>query len=126
MSVGVAPVRPRHRAGVAGHQEEHRDGLERPGQPLGPGQVDERVLSTELPVVIGHGSGQPMPQHDEDHARYAVEVDGQIAGRSRGVCVVHQRAKSSMGCTRPRYPLTVRPGVGKFTWMRADRRLAPT
>ncbi len=81
-TVGIAPMRPGHCSGVAGNQKERRHGLERPRQPLGPRLVEERVLPTEISVVISHRSGQPMAQHDEDHARNAVEIHRQIAGRA--------------------------------------------
>jgi len=31
-----------------------------------------------------------VPQHNQDDAGNAVEIDRQIAGRALGVCVVHQ------------------------------------
>ena len=83
-TLDVAPMGPGHCAGIPGGQEECRHRLERPGQPLSPGLVDERVLPTEISVVIGHRSGQPMAQHDEDHPRHAVKVHGQIADRALG------------------------------------------
>src|SRR5262249_43253217 len=71
------------------HQRHTGTRVEKPGHPLAPGQVDERVLPPERPVVVGHRPGQPMPQHDEDHTGYAIEVHREIPGGWRGI--LHER-----------------------------------
>ena len=82
--LGGASMAPRDRSGVTGDQEESRHGLEGPRQPLRPGLINERILPTEDSVAVGHRSGQPVAQHDENHPRHAVEVHCRVADRALG------------------------------------------
>src|SRR5579875_1353466 len=93
----VAAVRPRHRTRVAGDQKKHRNRLERPRQPLRPGLIDERVLPTEVSVAVRDAARQPVPQHDEDHARDAVAVHRKLAGGPHGAGLRHQRSPAGSG-----------------------------
>ena len=80
--LGGASMAPRDRSGVTGDQEEGGNGLEGPRQPLCPGLINERILPTEDSVAVGHRSGQPVAQHDENHPRHAVEVHRRVADRA--------------------------------------------
>ena len=104
--LGGASMAPRHRSGVTGDQEEGGNGLEGPRQPLCPGLINERILPTEGSVAVGHRSGQPVAQHDENHPRHAVEVHCRVADRALGhtqKVPVTRRCGAERGMRRPRW-----------------------
>ena len=80
---------PRPRAGVAGHDEEHRNDLEDPGEPLGPRHVDERIVPPERSIGVGQRRQDPMPDDDERQGTRAVQVHGVVAGSRGGGGVGH-------------------------------------
>ena len=98
---------PGDRSGVTGDQKEGGNGLEGPRQPLRPGLINKRILPTEDSVAIGHRSGQPVAQHDENHPRHAVEVHCRVADRALGhtqKVPVTRRCRGVRGMRRPRWP----------------------